>query len=72
MKKIYIVPILALGLTIISCSDLTENILNEQDNSSIITDAKNANMLAAPAYAAVRDFMSTGGIWALKIGRAHV
>lgn len=65
MKKIYIVPILALGLTITSCSDLTENILNEQDNSSIITDAKNANMLAAPAYAAVRDFMSTGGIWAL-------
>lgn len=63
MKKIYLIAALAIGLLMTSCSDLDEKILNEQDNSSLITDTKNAAQLAAPAYASLRNMMDDNGMW---------
>lgn len=65
MKKLYSVVGLAFCLLACGCTNLHEEILNEQDNSQVITDPNNAKMLAAPAYASMRDFMDTGGLFAL-------
>ena len=65
MKKLYSVVGLAFCLLVCGCTNLHEEILNEQDNSQVITDPNNAKMLAAPAYASMRDFMDTGGLFAL-------
>ncbi|MDD2962183.1 MAG: RagB/SusD family nutrient uptake outer membrane protein [Muribaculaceae bacterium] len=46
-----------------SCSDLHEEILNEQDNESIITNNENAGMIVSPAYAYLRDLQSRSGVW---------
>jgi hypothetical protein len=63
MKKIYLIATVLLALLIQSCTNLHEEILNEQDNSSLINNSNNAAMIAAPAYAALRDLMSDGGFW---------
>lgn len=46
-----------------SCTNLEEEILNEQDGSTIVSDSKNAQMLVAPAYAYLRDLQSRSGVW---------
>ncbi len=46
-----------------SCTDLKEEILNEQDNESIITNNENAGMIVSPAYAYLRDLQSRSGVW---------
>jgi hypothetical protein len=63
MKKIYLAAALTFGLAFTSCSDLEEKIMNEQDNTSLIKDDKNAAMLAAPAYASLRTYMDDNGMW---------
>ena len=63
MKKISILLASAFMLTISSCTDLKEEILNEQNGSTIVSDSKNAQMLIAPAYAYLRDLQSRSGVW---------
>ena len=54
MKKIYLLlSILIVGL--ISCSDLTEKILDEKDNFGVVTDTANVEMLVTPAYVFLRE-----------------
>lgn len=66
MNKIFFISILAVStLFFEGCSDLHENILNEQDNSSLVKNPSNAAMVAAPSIAVLRNFMDTGGLWAL-------
>lgn len=66
MNKIFFISILAVStLFFEGCSDLHENILNEQDNSLLVKNPSNAAMVAAPSIAVLRNFMDTGGLWAL-------
>ncbi|WP_071145820.1 RagB/SusD family nutrient uptake outer membrane protein [Bacteroides ihuae] len=64
MKKIAIILYTALISTfMIGCTDLKEEILNEQDSSQVISDSQNAKMIVAPAYAYLRDLQSRSGVW---------
>ena len=63
MKRISIIFASALMLMATSCTDLKEEILNEQDGSTIVSDSENAQMLIAPAYAYLRDLQSRSGVW---------
>ena len=63
MKKIYLIATVLLAFLLQGCTNLHEEILNEQDNSSLVSNPSNAAMVAAPAYAALRDLMSDGGSW---------
>ena len=63
MKNIVILLILLTGLFTNSCTDLKEEVLNEKDDSGILTDGNNAQMLIAPAYAYLRDLQSRSGVW---------
>ncbi len=61
MKKIFIY--LATLLLTVSCTDLKEEILNEQDGSATLGKEENMEMVVAPAYAYLRDIQSRTGIW---------
>lgn len=50
-------------LSISSCTDLKEEILNEQDGSKIISDPKNANMIVASSYAVMRNMVGDKQVW---------
>lgn len=64
MKKITIIACALLsGILMAGCTDLKEEILNEQDGSQVISDSKNAQMIVAPAYAYLRDLQSRTGVW---------
>jgi len=63
MKRISIIFASALMLMATSCTDLKEEILNEQNGSTIVSDSENAQMLIAPAYAYLRDLQSRSGVW---------
>lgn len=58
-----LVSILLVGFLSTGCTDLKEDILNEKDGGSIISDPKNAALLVAPAYAYLRDLQSRSGVW---------
>ncbi|MBP1613674.1 MAG: RagB/SusD family protein [Bacteroidetes bacterium] len=64
MKKIAIILYTALiSIFMVGCTDLKEDILNEQDSSQVISDSQNAKMIVAPAYAYLRDLQSRSGVW---------
>ncbi|MCH3984783.1 MAG: RagB/SusD family nutrient uptake outer membrane protein [Prevotella sp.] len=66
MNKMFFILILAVSaLFFQGCSNLHEDILNEQDNSSLVKNSSNAAMVAAPSIAVLRDFTTTSGIWGL-------
>lgn len=46
-----------------SCTDLKEEILDEQDGSKIVANEKNVGMIVAPSYAYLRDLQSRSGVW---------
>jgi len=53
--------------TLFSCTDLKEEILNEQDGDKIVLNPENAGMIAASSYAVFRDFIGGGGqTWGLN------
>lgn len=49
--------------SLVGCTNLQEEILNEKDGSKAIADSKNAPMIVAPAYAYLRDLQSRSGVW---------
>ncbi|MTK53433.1 RagB/SusD family nutrient uptake outer membrane protein [Paludibacter sp.] len=62
MKKLYILlAILVVGIT--SCTDLKEEILDEQNGTAIVSDSTNVEMLVTPTYAFLRDLQSRGAGW---------
>ena len=64
MKKITIIACTVLASILATgCTDLKEQILNEQSGSDLVSDSKNAQMLIAPAYAYLRDLQSRSGVW---------
>lgn len=63
MKKIIYITLLILSVGFSACSDLNEEILDEQNGSDIIADPENVGMLVAPAYAFLRDLQSRGAGW---------
>lgn len=63
MKKIYLLFAIACMLLATSCTNLKEEILDEQNGSSIVSDSKNVQMLITPAYAYLRDLQSRSGVW---------
>jgi starch-binding outer membrane protein, SusD/RagB family len=46
-----------------SCTDLQEEILDEQDGAKLVSDVKNVEMIVAPSYAYLRDLQSRSGVW---------
>lgn len=62
MKKIYII-LSVFVLIFSSCSDLTEQILDEKDNSELVKDTSNVESLVAPAFSFLRDLQSRGAGW---------
>lgn len=62
MRKIYIL-LLSAATLFASCTDLKEEILDEQDGSLVVENQKNAGMLVAPSYAYLRDLQSRSGVW---------
>lgn len=65
MKKIYII-LSILVIAISSCTDLTEQILDEKNNSQIVTDTANVEMMVAPAYVFLRDLQSRAAGWLVQ------
>jgi len=63
MKKIYYLLLAILVLGSVACSDLTEEVLDEQNGSAIVEDPTNVEMLVTPAYAFLRDLQSRGAGW---------
>lgn len=64
MKKITIIACTLLASILSTgCTDLKEEILNEQDGSIVVSDIKNAPKIVAPAYAYLRDLQSRSGVW---------
>ncbi|RKD90238.1 RagB/SusD family nutrient uptake outer membrane protein [Mangrovibacterium diazotrophicum] len=63
MKKIFYITLLILSVGIYSCTDLEEEVLDEQNGSAIIADSENVGMLVAPAYTFLRDLQSRGAGW---------
>ena len=64
MKKIAIILYMAvITVFMAGCTDLKEEILNEQDDSQVISQTENAKMIVAPAYAYLRDLQSRSGVW---------
>ncbi|MCO4293544.1 RagB/SusD family nutrient uptake outer membrane protein [Solitalea sp. MAHUQ-68] len=61
MKKIYIL-VSALTLSLTACS-VKEEILDEANGGNVVSDSKNVEMIAAPAYAYLRDLNSRSGVW---------
>ena len=65
MKKIYIfLSLLIIGIS--SCSDLTEEILDEKNNFDVVTDTANVEMLVTPAYVFLRDLQSRSAGWLVQ------
>lgn len=62
MRNRYILLFLA-ALMFSSCSDLKEEILDEQNGSDIVANQKNVGMIVAPSYAYLRDLQSRTGVW---------
>jgi hypothetical protein len=62
MKKIYIL-LLSAAAIFASCTDLKEEILDEQDGSLVVSNSKNVGMIVAPSYAYLRDLQSRSGVW---------
>lgn len=58
MKKIFIY--IALLLFTISCTNLEEEILDEQDGDKLLGNEKNIESIVAPSYAHLRDLQSKG------------
>lgn len=64
MKKILIIICTAItGFMAVGCTNLKEEVLNEKDDSGIVSDENSAQMLIAPAYAYLRDLQSRSGVW---------
>ncbi|POY35104.1 RagB/SusD family nutrient uptake outer membrane protein [Solitalea longa] len=62
MKKIYIL-VTALTLSLTACS-VNEEILDEANGGNVVSDSKNMEMIAAPAYAYLRDLQGgSSGVW---------
>lgn len=62
MRKLHIfLSILLMGS--VACTDLKEEILDEQNGTAIVTDSSNVELLVAPAYAFLRDLQSRGAGW---------
>ena len=65
MKQLHIFLILLL-LGTVSCTRLNEEILDEQDGNSVVTNPDNVGMLVAPTYAFLRDLQSRGAGWLVQ------
>lgn len=63
MEKIIYLLLMVLFVGFTACSDLNEEILDEQNGSAIVADPQNVEMLVAPAYAFLRDLQSRGAGW---------
>ncbi|GAB1464497.1 RagB/SusD family nutrient uptake outer membrane protein [Pedobacter sp.] len=61
MKKIFIYIFATVILT--GCTDLKEEILNEQDGNKALSNVENMGTVVAPAYAYLRDIQSRTGVW---------
>ncbi|WAC42373.1 RagB/SusD family nutrient uptake outer membrane protein [Pedobacter sp. SL55] len=61
MKKIIICLLATVFFT--GCTDLKEEILNEQDGSKTLNDIENMGTVVAPAYAYLRDIQNRSGVW---------
>lgn len=61
MKKIYMLLLSAALMA--SCTDLKEEILDEQNGSAVVSDPKNVGMVVSPSYAYLRDLQSRSGVW---------
>lgn len=56
----------AMSLSCFSCTDLHEEILNEQDGDKIVTNFENIGMIVSSSYAYMRDLNNRGkGAWCL-------
>lgn len=65
-KNLYLLFAFA-GILLFSCTDLKENILNEQDGDRIVLNPENAEMIVASSYAVLRDFLGAGGqVWGMN------
>jgi starch-binding outer membrane protein, SusD/RagB family len=62
MKKLYLF-FFAMLFGAVACTDLKEEVLNEQDGEEILADSTNAANLLAPAYTFLRDLQSRGAGW---------
>lgn len=62
MKKLYIF-LAILGFSISACTNLKEEILDEQNGTAIVSDSTNVDMLVSPTYAFLRDLQSRGAGW---------
>ena len=65
MKQLHIFLIILL-LGSVSCTNLKEEILDEQDGNSVVTNPDNVGMLVAPTYAFLRDLQSRGAGWLVQ------
>ncbi len=63
MNKLYYLSLAILFLGFTACSDLQEEVLDEQNGSVIVEDPTNVDMLVTPAYAFLRDLQSRGAGW---------
>ena len=63
MKKIIYISLAILFLGFTACTDLNEEVLDEQNGSAIVEDPNNVDMLVTPAYAFLRDLQSRGAGW---------
>lgn len=62
MKKIYYV-LFAILLGTVGCTNLKEEVLNEVDGATILSDSTYADNLLAPAYTFLRDLQSRSAGW---------
>lgn len=63
MKRLYLTSIILCALFMQGCTNLKEQILNEKDNTAVISNNDNVGMLISPVYAYLRDLQSISGIW---------
>lgn len=61
MKKIFVYIVLLLST--VSCTNLEEEILDEQNGDELLGNEKNIEAIVAPSYAHLRDLQSKGGAW---------
>ncbi|EGJ72323.1 RagB/SusD domain-containing protein [Bacteroides coprosuis DSM 18011] len=61
MKNIFIY--IFCFISFVSCTNLHEEILNEQDGESTLANEENMDMVVAPSYAYLRDLQSRTGVW---------
>lgn len=62
MKKLYIL-LLSAATIFASCTDLKEEILDEQDGLKVISTPEGMASIVAPSYAYLRDLQSRSGVW---------